>query len=273
MGNYIQKIAALTLLAALVMFAGAAQAFPYQLGDYRVDVTVRNHAMNLISGIKVALYRYDKATILVEAAANGYKTLKYKLPIRENQFIYKIDLQLADVERRLHVVDHNDRVIASAYIRKEQYGFPSDHYGITAYIPVQVWPSAVAARVDVFDSFWGAPLKKSCEITTVEEFYCVKMTITRKALKWSGSDLYVTFRTTAPAQPQAVEARLATLDKIMTGESYPAGCEEALSEYLSDNFAADELSLSRNELPSSLAKLMQTRARFAEVHNEKVENF
>ncbi len=268
-----KKITFLALLAVLVMAGGIAQAFPYQLGDYKVDVTVRNSAMNLIAGIKVALYRYDKATILVEAAAAGYKTLTYKMAIRENQFYYKTDLVLADLDRRVHVVDHNDRPIAAAYVRLEQYGFPSDHYGITAFIPVQMWPAALSERVEVFDSFWGVPLKKTCEITQVDEFYCVRLSLTRKSLKWSGSDLYVSFKTTAPAQTPALAARLATLDKISATSDYPAGCEEALCEYLCKNFSADDLAASHRQLPAGLAKLMQARARFSEVHRENLENF
>ncbi len=273
MSNNLRKITVLTLLAVLVMAGGIAQAFPYQLGDYKVDVTVRNSAMNLIAGIKVALYRYDKATILVEAAAAGYKTLTYKMAIRENQFYYKTDLVLADLDRRVRVVDHNDRPIAAAYVRLEQYGFPSDHYGITAFIPVQMWPSALSERVEIFDSFWGVPLKKTCEITQVDEFYCVKLSMTRKSLKWSGSDLFVAFRTTAPTQTPALAARLTTLDKIAAGNGYPAGCEESLSEYLCKNFSTDDLAATGSRLPAGLAKLMRERTRFAELHRETPENF
>ncbi len=273
MGNNLRKIVNLLLLTVLVMAAGVVQAFPYELGDYKVDVTVRNAAMNLVAGIKVALYRYDKATILVEAAAAGYKTLTYKLPVRENQLIYKIDLVLADLDRRVHIVNHNDKVIASAYVRLEQYGFPSDHYGMTAFIPVKEWPAAVAAHVEIFDSMWGVPLKKTCEITQVDEYYCVKLSMTRKAFKWSGKDLFVAFRTSAPASPAAVVARVNTLQKIVSGDTYPAGCEESLAEYLCNNYSSEDFESSQSALPSSLAKLMQARARFAEVHHENCEKF
>jgi hypothetical protein len=273
MGNYLRKIVNLAMLTVLVMAAVTVQAFPYELGDYKVDVTVRNAAMNLVAGIKVALYRYDKATILVEAAAAGYKTLTYKLPVRENQFVYKIDLVLADLARRVHIVNHNNKIIASAYVRLEQYGFPSDHYGITAFIPVKEWPVAAAARVEIFDSMWGVPLKKTCEITQVDEFYCVKLSMTRKSLKWTGKDLMVTFRTTAPASPAAVMSRVGTLEKIVAGDAYPAGCEESLAEYLCSNFTPEDLESGQVALPSSLAKLMQARARFAEAHRENLENF
>ena len=273
MSNISRKIAVFALLAVLVMAATAVDAFPYQIGDYKVDVTVRNSAMNLIAGIKVALYRYDKATILVEAAAAGYQTLTYRLAIRENQTYYKIDLVLADPVRRVQVVDHNDRLIEAAYVRLEQYGFPSDHYGITAYIPVQMWPSAVSERVEIFDSFWGMPLKKTCEITQVDEFYCVKLSMTRKSLKWSGKDLYVSFKTSAPAQAPALAARLATLEKIVVSNAYPAGSEESLTLYLAENFSAEELSACGNPLPASLEKLTALRSRFAELHHENPKIF
>lgn len=262
-----------SLLAVLVFMAGACFAFPYEMGEYKVDVTVRNSAMNLIPGIKVALYRFDKATILIEAVAAGYQRQTYKMAIRENQFYYKHDMVLPDPEREIVIVDHNDKVISSAYIRKDQYGFPGDHYGVTAYIPVQMWPDPVAARVDVFDSFWGVPLKKSCEITQVEEFYCVKMSITRKALKWGGSRLAVVFRTSKPASPAAVSSKLARLETILAGNDYPAGAEEAMACYLSENYSLEELTSMGCELPGTLRRLVDTRTRFAEVHHENYKNF
>lgn len=273
MRKNLRKITILALLAVLVMMTAAVDAFPYQIGDYKVDVTVRNSAMNLIAGIKVALYRYDKSTILVEAAAAGYQTLNYRLAIREDQTYYKIDLVLADPLRRVHVVDHNDRPIEAAYVRLEQFGFPSDHFGVTAYIPVQMWPSALSERVDIFDSFWGMPLKKTCEITQVDEFYCVKLSMTRRSLKWSGKDLYVSFKTSAPAQAPALAARLATLEKIIGTDTYPAGSEEAMALYLADNFSTDELSDCGIALPASLERLTALRSRFAELHRENNEIF
>lgn len=258
------------LLALLVLVAGTCSAFPYQMGDFKVDVTVRNSAMNLIPGIKVALYRYDKASILVEATASGYQRKTYLVNIRENQFYYKCDLQLADPEKRITVVDHNNKVIESAYVRMDQYGFQADHYGITAFIPVKMWSEALAPKVEVFDSFWGMPLKKTCEISQVEEFYCVKLSLTRKSLKWCGSDLMVTFRTSMPVNPNAITTRLDLLNKIPGNSKFPDGSEEALTCYMAENFSAEDLIATGYELPTSLGKLVDARQRFSELHRENL---
>lgn len=258
------------LIAVLVFVSGTCFAFPYQMGDYKVDVTVRNSAMNLIPGIKVALYRYDKSTILVEAAAAGYQRKTYKLSIHENQFYYKTDMMLADPEKRITVVDHNNKVIESAYIRTEQYGFPADHYGITAYIPVKMWSEALAPKVEVFDSFWGMPLKQTCEISQVEEFYCVKLSLARKSLKWCGSDLMVTFRTSMPVNPDVIARQLDLLKKTSGNSQFPDGSEEALTCYMAETFSVDDLIATGNELPQSLDRLIDARQKFAELHRENL---
>lgn len=255
------------------MLAGSCWAFPYQIGDYNVDVTVRNSAMNLIPGIKVKLYRYDSSTVIVEAAATGYRTRVYHLPIRENQFHYKLDLTLEDPPRKVYVVDHNNQPIAAAYVRLEQFGFPADHFGITAFIPTKMWPQALASKVEVFDTSWGVPRKKSCEITQIEEFYCVKLSMTRKALKWSGPELLVTFKTSAPARVGVVEQRLARLQNISSAAGQVNNDEESLALYLAGNFSAETLCETNIAMPPCLAKLLHTRKRFAELHRENSQNF
>lgn len=273
MGSCLRKNSLPFLLALLVMLAGSCWAFPYQIGDYNVDVTVRNSAMNLIPGIKVKLYRYDSSTVIVEAAATGYRTRVYHLPIRENQFHYKLDLTLEDPPRKVYVVDHNNQPIAAAYVRLEQFGFPADHFGITAFIPTKMWPQALASKVEVFDTSWGVPRKKSCEITQIEEFYCVKLSMTRKALKWSGPELLVTFKTSAPARVGVVEQRLARLQNISSAAGQVNNDEESLALYLAGNFSAETLCETNIAMPPCLAKLLHTRKRFAELHRENSQNF
>jgi hypothetical protein len=256
------------MAAVLVMIAGAAFCLPYTTGKYKVDVTVRNSAMNLIPGVRVGLYQWDSRRLLVEVSSHGYQYNKKVIDIRENQTFYKCDLVLADLERSIHVVDHTDRPIASAYIRKEQYGYPGDHYGITVYIPIAEWPAAGQANVEVFDSFWGVPLKKSCEITTTEEFYCARMTITRKALKWSGADLCVVFRTGVQNSREVLQRHLMRLKKLGAEAEIPNGAEEALAGYIADNYGYAEIESAGVAVPASLKWLLLSKKRFSELHRE-----
>lgn len=252
----------------LVFIAGSAFCIPYTTGKYKVDVTVRNSAMNLIPGVKVGLYQWDSRRLVVEVSSHGYKSNKKVIDIRENQTFYKCDLVLADLERNIYVLDHTDKQISSAYIRKDQYGYPGDHYGITVYIPIVQWPDAKAENVEVFDSFWGTPMKKSCEITTAEEFYCVRMTITRKALKWSGSDLYVVFKTRAPNSREVLNRHMLQLKKLGTEAEIPNGAEEALAEYIASNYSVEEIEAADVRVPASLKWLLLTKKRFNELHRE-----
>jgi len=256
------------LMILLVFLSVPVFSITYTTGKYKVDLTVRNSAMNLIPGVKVDLYQYDARRLVAEVSAHGYKPAGKVIDIKGNQTFYKYDLVLADLERNFYVLDHNKKLIPSAYIRKDQYGFPGNHYGITVYIPIVHWPVAKPFNVEVFDSFWGIPLKKTCEVTVVEEFYCVKLSITRKDLKWSGSDIYVLFRTKAPNSRAVLNDHLLQLKKLGTEKDIPNGAEEALAGYIADNYSVEEIESADVRVPASLKWLLLTKKRFNELHRE-----
>lgn len=256
------------ILILLVFLSVPVFSITYTTGKYKVDLTVRNSAMNLIPGVKVGLYQYDSKRLVAEVSAHGYKSGKKVIDINGTQTFYKFDMVLADLERNIYVLDHADKQISSAYIRKDQYGFPGDHYGITVYIPVVLWPDDKPANVEVFDSFWGMPMKKTCEIDKIEEFYRVRLSITRKALKWSGSDMYVVFRTSAPNSREVLNRHLLQLKKLGTEAEIPNGAEEALAEYIASNYSVEEIEAADVRVPASLKWLLLTKKRFNELHRE-----
>ncbi len=256
----------LLIICFLLSVASVVCAIPYQVGDYRIDVTVRNSAMNLIPGVKIRFYRDDQSSFIAEARATGYQSVSKRIRIKPNQFIYKTEVVLPDLGRKLLVVDHNRRVLTAAYLRTDQFGFPGDHYGLTAYIPVEMW-SPAPDRVDVLDSFWGIPLKKSCEVEEIEGFYRVSLSITRKALKWSGSEIYVIFRTQSPASPKIVKGHLKQLDRLSAISDRPLGSEEALTSYIYNNFSK-EASAVGDTLPAVYEKYQAARVRFSQLHRD-----
>jgi hypothetical protein len=254
------------IIVILTFVASGVFAIPYQVGDYKLDVTVRNSAMNLIPDSKVSFYRYDQSSFIAEARATGYRSVSKRIEIKPNQFIYKTEVVLPDLERKLYIIDHNRKVLAAAYLRTDQFGFPGNEYGLTAYIPVEMW-DADAKSVEVFDSFWGAPLKKTCLFEQIEGFHKVSLSITRKALKWSGSKIYVVFRTKdLPAAP-AVAGYLKQLEQLSANTDCPPGSEEALTSYIYENFANDAAALD-TELPAVYQRYHAARARFSELHRE-----
>lgn len=254
------------IIVVLTFVASGVFAIPYQVGDYKLDVTVRNSAMNLIPDSKVSFYRYDQSSFIAEARATGYKSVTKRIEIKPNQFVYKTEFVLPDLERKLYIIDHNHKILAAAYLRTEQFGFPGNEYGLTAYIPVEMWDAA-QERVEVFDSFWGAPLKKTCLFEQIEGFHKVSLSITRKALKWSGSKIYVIFRTRDLPTPKAVARHLRQLDRLSTNPDCPPGSEEALTAYIYENFAADAAAL-EEPLPAVYERYHSARARFSELHRE-----
>ncbi len=262
----VYKLYRVLIIAFLTFIASGVSAIPYQVGDYRIDVTVRNSAMNLIPDVKVSFWRLDQASILIEARATGYKAVEKRIDIKPNQYIYKFEMMLPDLERKLYVIDHNQKILAAAYLRTDQFGFPGNEYGITAYIPIEMWEPD-AKRVEVFDSFWGSPLKKTCVFEQVEGFHKVSLSITRKALKWSGSNIYVIFRTKDLPAPNAVARHLRQLDRLSANPDCPPGSEEALTAYIYENYAADAAAL-EVELPAVYERYQSVRTRFSELHRE-----
>ena len=254
------------IIVVLTFVASGVFAIPYQVGDYKLDVTVRNSAMNLIPDSKVSFYRYDQSSFIAESRATGYKSVKKRIEIKPNQFVYKTEVVLPDLERQLYIIDHNHQVLAAAYLRTEQFGFPGDHYGLTAYIPVEMWTPAVE-RVEVFDSFWGSPLKQACLLEEIEGFHKVSLSIKRKALKWSGSKIYVIFRTNEPVNPQIVGRYLKKLDRLSATADRPLGSEEALTSYIYNNYG-EQASGIEGQLPAVYEKYQAARERFSQLHRE-----
>jgi hypothetical protein len=244
------------IIVVLTFVASGVFAIPYQVGDYKLDVTVRNSAMNLIPDSKVSFYRYDQSSFIAEARATGYKTMTKRIEIKPNQFVYKSEVVLPDLERKLYIVDHNHKVLASAYLRTEQFGFPGDHYGLTAHIPVEMWNPA-PERVEVFDSFWGSPLKQTCKIEEIEGFYKVSLSIKRKAV----------FRTVALPSPQIVGRYLKQLDRLSANADRPLGSEEALTSYIYNNYG-EQASGIEGQLPAVYEKYQAARERFSQLHRE-----
>lgn len=259
------KIAIVLFSVALSLVAGAAFAIPYQVGEYKIDVSVRNSAMNLIKA-KVSFWRIDGTRLSVEARATGYINSSTVLTLLPNQTVYKIDIVLADSQHRLTAIDHNQRPLPSVFIRTDQYGFPSDKYGITAYIPKKMWANPGNRTVTIVDSFWGIPLMKSCEISEEAEFYAVRMTITRKALAWS-SELMIVFRTVDRLEADAASSYLAKINAATKQKENFEICPTAIATLVADFFTQDELLEVTESLPDVLKELFVQRAQFNQLYS------
>ncbi len=257
------------LMAAVLFFvASVVSAIPYKVGDYTVDVEVRNMAMNLIVNAKVDCWLNGDRSITVKARAIGYQDAKRQVTIYPQQNFYKTDLTLLDVDHRVRIIDMNEQVISSAYARTDQYGVPGDQFGVTVFIPIEVWKRPIEKNVDIIEPFFGLPFKKTCEITQVDEFHQVRIQINRKALEWSEGDLVVMFNTRVPANPQILKKRLARIELL---PNTPAG-EQArvqICELIAESCSPEDLAALDQPLPESLEKLVAAARRFSELHREK----
>jgi hypothetical protein len=251
----------------MLLAASTAFAIPCKVGDFTVDVEVRNQAMNLIPDVKVKCYMVSDRNIMVKAKAPGYQTRTRKIYTQDNQSYYKTDLTLRDIDHRISIVDLNRRPIVSAYARTDQYGFGGNEFGITVFIPKAIWKNAQASEVEVLEPFWGLPFKKNCQITEVDEFYQVKLAISRDALDWSGGDLVVIFKTYVEKDLKILEDRIVSLANLPDVKNKDViAC--SLSRFIADNYRVDELRHKFSSLPEPLETIVKDREKFNQLHRE-----
>ncbi len=260
-------------IIAMLLFCGSAFAIPYTAGPYLVDIEVRSSAMVPILDAKVSCWLSGKF-ICIRARAQGYDSVYEEFQSVENQQVYKRDLVLPDIKKRFHACDTYGVPIKSVYFIKDQYGFPSNVYGLKAYIPIQDWKEPISKNVDVFDADWIVPIKNSCEIKQVEEFYEVTMTFTRKAAEWSTTDLLVAFDgAVPPTDDESVRVwlrRLARVEKF--SDRCLPGAAQALATFLFNVLPPQTPETRGGEpLPATLQALYDQADRFEALHRNPRE--
>ncbi|GAB4285334.1 MAG: hypothetical protein Kow0029_32150 [Candidatus Rifleibacteriota bacterium] len=251
----------------LLTFSTALFAIPYHVGNYTVDVEVRNSAMNLVVDAKVHCYLNGNSSITIKAGATGYYDAKKKITLHENQFFYKVDIELRDLATRIYIVDINKEPIQSAYARTDQYGFPGNQFGMKIFIPVVDWQYANEKNVDVIEPFWGLPFKKTCEIRKVDEFYEVSIGIPREALEWSGGELIVVFKTGSPVNMAVLEDRICKLARINPKNEE---LRYRVSEFIAKSYSLHDLRAKYSELPQPLEAMTAQREKFNKLHRENL---
>jgi hypothetical protein len=257
----------LILIAVFLFSASVLSAIPYEVDDYTVDVEVRNFAMILVPDVKVKCYRTGNHEITVKASASGYESETRKITIQENQSFYKTDIALPDLKHRVRIIDINQKVIASAYVRTDQFGFAPDKFGITVYIPIEVWKSPGAESVEILEPFWGLPFKKTFELDQIEQFYRVKLTISRDALDWSGGDLVVLFKTTVEKDPEVLKKRV---DKLIALENHSdlQVFNKRVALFLASNYELEDFRNNLGTLPDSLENVISSKEKFERLYSK-----
>ncbi|HOY65449.1 MAG TPA: hypothetical protein PLP29_01095 [Candidatus Ozemobacteraceae bacterium] len=259
------------LLVALIVLPGPAVpvlAVPYQAGPHVLDLDIRNATMQLIPHGK-ARVSYANGKIKVYAYARGYRSVKETFEVGNVQpGLFKRDVMLPDPVVQVLTTDLQDEPISSAYIQTDQWGVAADKFRVTAFIPRLEWPLPTTERVQLLGSYLGLPVKYTCEIEPVEEFYRVRFLITRGLLKDCEYQLSVLFNTEKPASP-AVRARLCRLlDRPNIAVQPDPETEEAAEALCHFVAAADELTPALGDAndPAPLASLTAARRRFDALH-------
>lgn len=243
------------------------------MGGHTVDIDTRNLALNVIPHAKFSCYM-SSGNIQVRVRATGYLEERFTLyPSGTTPGYFKRDVFLQDYPKTLIAEDMNGKKIVAVYFQKDQYGFDPRQYGITAHIPKKMWKNADVRGVEVFDNFWGFPLKKSCEIEAIEDYYRVKLTISRNALELTGSELTVVFDTKEKLPSAGINDWLARLKAAEDGEGELApGAARAFAEFLFYVLPRSDVEQAcGGTLPKSLKVLYDQARDFAALHRDPTE--
>lgn len=258
------------LVVLVVLGIAPVVALPYQAGPFTVDVEVRNGIMLPIPDAKVTCVHYSATKIRVSASATGYVGQSKFLDIWPNQQFYKHDFVLADVPKKITVCDTNGRQIKSAYFNLDQYGYVAGEFGITVFIPKKLWEQPTAAGCDVFENFWGMPLKRGAEFASVEEYHQVRIRVSRRALDWTSKVWYVVFATKARDEsPSELAPWLERLARLEQEPSAPREGATRLAAFIYRNFSFNgETSQRERPLPATLQSLIDQGVRFSQLHRD-----
>ncbi|RCK78131.1 MAG: hypothetical protein OZSIB_1780 [Candidatus Ozemobacter sibiricus] len=262
----VSPLAIFILLSALILNDPVAAA-TFTVGSTRVEVEVRNSVMLPIPDARARGW-VSGTTLVLEAWAAGYQTAHIELaaPSHPGAIVHH-EFVLADTPKRLSARDLTDHPLQSVHFEKGQEGYPASQYGITALIPKKSWPRPSAANVEVMDLAWSIPLKSSCTIESEGEFHRVRLTLPRRALDLTGTDLIVYFNTEKSYLQGEILRWLKALEKVEKVISPPLGSAMELARFLFGALPRPQVEAT-GQVPETLRQLYSRADRFAELHRD-----
>lgn len=249
----------LAVVVALGCGNSVAEAVSHSVGPYRVEVDVRTSLMFLIPQALINCKLSGKV-IKVSASAPGYVAQQKEIGVKPGITVYNAYLRLPDKEKRLDVFDFEYKPIASAFFERDQGGTPVDQYAINLFLPIKSWPHPSPANVIVNQPGYGIPIQNSCEITTREEFYRVRLLIDRRVLDDPNDELFIYVNTAAVIPPASAQRWFETIRRLeAVNPAAAADLARAVFGALPDDQLGDAL-------PESLSRLLALKRRFEALH-------
>ncbi len=249
----------LLVLGLLLLLTHIGWAAVVNVGKYRVNVDVRTSLMVIIPH---ALIQGDVkgSLIKIRVSAPGYLPQNREILIKPNINYYSIATVLRDVPKRIDVRTFDYKPIASSYVEHDQTNVPPDLYGFSVFIPIKSWPHAGPDRVIVNQPGYGWPMQESCEITTREDFYQVKLTVLRGVLDDPNPMLFVYLNTGETLSGESTSRWFARLRWLEERRPVVAG---ELARAIVDSLPADVTGVT---VPRCIDLLLEQKRAFDELH-------
>ncbi len=249
----------LALVVVLLAHVSAAQAATQTVGAYTIEVDVRGSTMMIIPHAHITASK-SGGKLKVTAWAPGYQHAAKEIPIKTGVTQYSTYFVLRDVEKRLDVLTFEYKPIQSAYFERDQSGTPTDQYAINLFLPIKSWPHPSPANLIVNQPGYGIPIQNSCEITQRDEFFKVRMLISRAVLDDPNPELLIYVNTAQIITPATAHRWFATIRRLeATNPAAAADVARALFGSLPQDQAFEAL-------PHSVARLLALRRRFETLH-------
>ncbi|MFZ2955558.1 MAG: hypothetical protein WA705_01480 [Candidatus Ozemobacteraceae bacterium] len=257
-------------ICAFFLTTGSAWAIPYHTGPFTVEIEVRNSIQMPIPNCRVSCTRSGRE-IRVKASAAGYLSTIIRISA-DNGNYYQRDITLGDPKKRFKAYSWDDESLSSVYFQTDQYGFAPDTYGITACIPVEIWPNPSIKGILLTDDLNGFPLRFEGSIDQIEGFHRVKIVIPRRFLDATGRNFQVYFDTRKPVSPHAAVSWLNRVKKSeMNNGTVSSEDPEEVSQRLGNRIDRSLLREARDQgsLPTSFLSLLVAYERFDALHHDR----
>lgn len=259
-------------LALLAVTVGLLLASPllvradiFSIDGKLIEVEVRNQWQYLLPKAKISCTK-SWGKIIVTANAPGYQEASTSISPSSGQNSYVVALTLRDPAVSLYCYNLAEQKVVSAYFEKGQEGVETQTYAVKVLIPKKSWPHPNAGNIDVCDTGFRLPLKTSCQIKTRDDFYDVRMTISREALGFAGGKLVVFVNTEASLMHGEILKWLQALRRVEKFMPFPGVSVSTFALFLYKVLPRDQV-LATGDVPESLRKLYREQDRFEALHD------
>ncbi|MBF0407313.1 MAG: hypothetical protein HQM10_08165 [Candidatus Riflebacteria bacterium] len=252
------------LLTIFSMNLSAVSATPVNAGPYCFDITVRNSIMLIIPDAKVSC-TIQNQTATIKALAPGYKSKSVNISLYGINSLSAHEIILEDVSASWIIQDFVGRKLHSVVVTTSQDGFKADEYGFHVHFPKLNWPRPQTQGIEVFDSTENLPIKQSCSISELDEYYDIRLSVPRAEIISESACFTIVIDTFENVQEKNINKWVNILIAAELMVDWRLAAVTALARFIYYAIPKEKLQAIQ-VLPKSLKALMDENVKFNTLH-------